>query len=190
MSMQTGHNPKAPTDTHGNQVINTNKHQGQILGDGTSNRVVDGFQKDGFGEGEDYGFKVSKSGFDVLTATDDQLVMSSAFNMFKIVGVYEIPVFHDGTSGTTATGSVGHGLAFTPAYAAYLDFGDGTTYTALPYISDFSLSASPGNGVQIMRFYSCTVGPEFFVASVNISGATKSPNTYNFKVYAFRETIT
>lgn len=48
-------------------------------------RVLIGEQEDGFGTGNNYGIKVSQSGSDVLTASDDNLVMSSAFNMLKIV---------------------------------------------------------------------------------------------------------
>ena len=53
-----------------------------------------------------WGFKISIAGYDVKTATDIQLVMSSKFNMLKakLVG--------------TTTGNVAHELAYVPAYFA------------------------------------------------------------------------
>jgi hypothetical protein len=78
-------NPTTPTNSDGVLAIDNNTQAGTTVGDGTTERVLVGFQKDGFGVGQDYGIKVSQDGFDVKTATDEQLVMSSAFNMFKIV---------------------------------------------------------------------------------------------------------
>jgi len=54
----------------------------------------------------DWGMKVSKEGFDVKTCSDDELVMSSSFNMLKnhMVG--------------TTSGSVAHGLPYTPIFFA------------------------------------------------------------------------
>jgi len=54
----------------------------------------------------DWGFKISQDGFDVTTCTDDQLVMSSEFNMVKTKA----------SSTKTGTGdlSTAHGLAYIP----------------------------------------------------------------------------
>ena len=73
----------------GNSTSNTVTYSnapsiGQIESDGTNNRVLVGYDKDGFGTGKDWGIKVSKSGYDVLTAADTNLVMSSAFNNLKV----------------------------------------------------------------------------------------------------------
>lgn len=52
--------------------------------------VQDGFNKAIFGfygDANKFGFKVAQDGFDVLTATDDQLIFNSEQNMFKIAKV-------------------------------------------------------------------------------------------------------
>lgn len=46
----------------------------QVFSDGTSKRMLLGYQKDGWGVGKDFGIKISKEGVDVSTATDDQLL--------------------------------------------------------------------------------------------------------------------
>ena len=53
-----------------------------------------------------FGIKISQEGFDVKTAADKDLVMSSSFNMLKTktVGL------------TVGAGSVAHGLAYIPIF--------------------------------------------------------------------------
>lgn len=46
----------------------------QTLSDGTSKRMLIGFQKDGWGSGKDFGIKISIPGVDVTAATDAQLL--------------------------------------------------------------------------------------------------------------------
>ncbi len=104
-------NPITPTNSDGVLAIDNNSQEGTTVGDGTTDRVLVGFQKDGFGTGQDYGIKVSQDGYNVKTASDDQLVMSSAFNMFKIVqtGTVTIPEFSvqpDGSGVYVNSGSV------------------------------------------------------------------------------------
>jgi len=62
-----------------------------------------------------WGMRVSKEGYDVLTCSDKDLVMSSNFNLLKSKAV-----------GTTA-GSVAHGLSYIPVFFAMET--DGTTGT-------------------------------------------------------------
>lgn len=75
--------------------------------DGTPHILL-GYQEDGFGTGQNHGFKVSQQGVDVRTATDDQLVMSSAFNMLRIVetgsATVNVPVSY--TTGSVHTADV------------------------------------------------------------------------------------
>lgn len=49
----------------------------QVFSDGNNKRMLFGFQKDGWGEGKDFGMKISIEGVDVTSATEDQLL----FNM-------------------------------------------------------------------------------------------------------------
>ena len=53
-----------------------------------------------------WGIKVSKPGFDVKTATDDQLVMSSEYSSLKVAH----------TDAPTTSGTYTHGLGYTPAF--------------------------------------------------------------------------
>lgn len=78
-------------------------------------------------EGNDrfYGVKVSQPGSDVTTAEDSDLIMSSAFNMFKIVdsGTLTVPAFtktapaSQGSASYTYT----HDLGYKPLVLAYVD---------------------------------------------------------------------
>jgi hypothetical protein len=51
-----------------------------------------------------WGIKVSKPGYDVKTCTDDQLVMSSKLNIFKVAAI-----------GSTS-GTYNHGLSYAPTF--------------------------------------------------------------------------
>lgn len=46
----------------------------QVFSDGSNKRMIIGFQKDGWGAGQDFGIKVSIPGIDVTKATDAQLL--------------------------------------------------------------------------------------------------------------------
>lgn len=61
----------------------------QVLSDGTNKRMIFGYQKDGWGTGKDFGIKISKAGVDVMTATDDQLILSmdlETWNFYDVDG--------------------------------------------------------------------------------------------------------
>ena len=59
-----------------NRVIDIiNSFQQQIVfADGTTKRMLIGYQKDGWGEGKDFGIKISIDGVNVYDATEDQLL--------------------------------------------------------------------------------------------------------------------
>lgn len=46
----------------------------QIFSDGTTKRMLIGYQKDGWGVGKDFGIKISQETVDVTTANDDELL--------------------------------------------------------------------------------------------------------------------
>lgn len=50
--------------------------QTQVLANGTTKQFLFGYQKDGWGTGNDFGMKMSIDGVDVTTATDDELIFS------------------------------------------------------------------------------------------------------------------
>lgn len=153
-------------------------------------QILVGRQTDGFGTGIDYGIKVSQQGIDVRTATNDQLVMSSAFNMFKIVGVYTLDIYHDGTSGTSQFASITHNLGYVPAIVPYVGANGTGFYNPLPYIAAYGYSATPGVGLTISRIAFCEVVTSTYMQfNVIVSGGAATARTYNFKVFAFKETM-
>tara|TARA_Y100000310_G_C20630674_1_gene788466 strand:- start:287 stop:601 length:315 start_codon:yes stop_codon:yes gene_type:complete len=54
----------------------------------------------------DWGIKISEEGFDVKTAADEDLVMSSSFDMLKT----------SATGSATGATTVAHGLAYIPIF--------------------------------------------------------------------------
>ena len=67
----------------------------------------------------DYGFKVSKTGFDVLTAADENMSMSSKLNSFKI---YAQGAIHKAVApSNNYTVTVAHNLGYKPAFLVFSD---------------------------------------------------------------------
>ena len=95
----------------------------------------------------DWGIKISQDGVDVKTATPQQLIMSNAYNALKVKMV-----------GNT-TGSVAHGLAYTPIYFAMSKISStkwgiiGQNYfSGMPYV-DSSNFVSQGGGTNESKYY-------------------------------------
>lgn len=98
----------------GNGVEYSSPSVGTKVNDGTNDRIIVGYDKDGFGTGVNYGIKVSKPGYDVDTATDAQLLMSSAFNMLKVYATGTVTLTTSGGSPRTANTVVTHNLGYSP----------------------------------------------------------------------------
>lgn len=87
----------------------------EIIKDDTGvRRILSGKGKDGF-----YGLKVSKPTFDVYEASDDELILNSDQNNFKIVDDGTTSVNSDGS--TLNWSSVPHGLDYTPIALGFLN---------------------------------------------------------------------
>ena len=78
-------------------------------------------------------FKLSQSGNNVLTCTDDKLIWSSDFNSFKIVqaGTATVNIAGAAYAGTTVTA---HNLGYIPGIQGYLTLASGTN-APLPYVT-------------------------------------------------------
>lgn len=111
----------------------------RLVHDGITNRVLLGYDKDGFGTGNDYGIKVSKAGFDVLTAADSNLILSSAFNSFKIVTTGNVSLTIPNATGSVSV-SVAHGLSAPPMVVAAYLAPAGAVYHPLPYFTQGAYS--------------------------------------------------
>jgi hypothetical protein len=103
-----------------------NMQEVQIFKDDTgTRRVLLGKGADGF-----YGVKVSQTGNDVYTASDNELVMSSAFNSFKIAETGTATLTKAASSLYNSL-SVPHSLGVPPIAMAYLN--SSTFRLQLPY---------------------------------------------------------
>jgi hypothetical protein len=134
--------------------------------DSGQERLLIGYQQGGFSNGS-VGIKLSQTGVPVLSATNDQLIFSSDFNLFKIVAsgtitAPDVTTAADGTNTNSggATTSIAHGLNFTPLIIAFVEVSS-TQYTLMPYSETVSAS-SPSGGI-ISSFYRATT------SSTNIS---------------------
>lgn len=109
------------TDTQGNAAIINQDNKGYIVNDGTDNRVLLGYQKDGFGTGIDYGLKVSQTGYDVLSTSSTNLSFNSAQNIFKIVtkGSGTIPSFSISGTPNASLITIPHGQSHVPVCFVY-----------------------------------------------------------------------
>lgn len=152
---------------------------------GTPNILI-GYDKGGFGT-EDYGIKVAQQGVDVREATDDQLVMSSAFNMFKIVQSGEASLTLDNpvTAWQRDSVSVTHDLGYSPAHIAYIQF---------PVSAGGELLQLPLTGINTS---SGAIASNWYAAvddtTITFHGLTNGASlwdglTVTFKYYLLRET--
>lgn len=73
----------------------------------------------------DYGLKVSRSGFDVATADDTQLLFSSKFPLFKIkaTGTVDITIPNGSFN---ASASIAHGVANPAGHMVFYQAGGGS----------------------------------------------------------------
>lgn len=127
--------------------------------------------------------KLSQEGYDVLTATDDQLIWSSDFNSFKIVesGTATIPANAAGAD--TQYVIVQTGLDFNPVVIAYV--------TELNY--QFPIP-SIGTGLSLSQSWTYIVGLDGigavrFTYSQDATGAA-NPSGQTVRYYLLREITT
>lgn len=107
-------------------------------------------------------FKVSKTGFDVLSATNDQLLFNSAQDTFKIVstGNATIPGFTLTDAGVglwssnSVVGTVAHGLSYIPIVLAYVAVAG--AYYSLPYSISNAISTTSSYSEQIIIYADAT----------------------------------
>jgi len=138
----------------------------KIINNGTTPTILFGYQAGGF-NGLDYGLKVAKPGVDVIHATDDQLVFSSAFNVFKIVKTMTLTLTKAAASADTGLVSAPHDLGYVPTFAAFASY-DGTLYQPMP-ISTPEISGA-GVGLTVLSAFAQA-------DSTNVYAELLAPNT-------------
>lgn len=142
-----------------------------------------------------YGLFVSPEGEDVYTTTAPDLVFNSSQNVFKVVqsGTLDLtqasvadPGVGNYASGSGTLGTVTHGLGYTPAYLAFLEFTSGVR-ALLPWDS-FS---SPGaTQARWDTYYAASSATSFFVQyriTVNGMGAATFALPVSVKYYLLQE---
>jgi hypothetical protein len=156
----------------GSNIVSDAGEQQIRVSDDTSDRVLLG----AIGDGE-WGLKVSVSGVDVTTASDDDLLFDSTRNTFKILST--------GTATLTVTGTgqfqvqIVHNLGYTPAFLAFVDAGAGFR-SPLPAYAYSALGA-------ITAEYNIVVNATYTRLYINnLSAAT--PFTNSFRYYLLQQT--
>src|SRR3990167_145212 len=118
----------------------------------------------------DYGLKISKNGYDVLTATDVNTSMSSEFNSFKVSAQGNLTKAISPSSSIQV--KVSHSLGYRPAFLVFSErqvgetrryqapFADGAIYATVDaYIStttltiDITTGGSSGTGTLNLYYY-------------------------------------
>jgi len=91
---------------------------------------------------DDYGIKISKEGYDVKTASVENLIMTSASNLLKakLIGTYE------------GVGTIAHGLSYVPIYISRTK---GGTLERMSFNSNASIDSTNLNleGSLIKKYY-------------------------------------
>jgi hypothetical protein len=85
-----------------------------------------------------HGIEVSRPGYDVKTATPQQMAMSSRYSGFKIAAQGSTTVTI-GASGTLATTVLTHNLGYIPAFLCFAESQNGGYEAYRQLVNDFSL---------------------------------------------------
>jgi hypothetical protein len=156
----------------GSNIVSDAGEQQIRVSDDTSDRVLLG----AIGDGE-WGLKVSVSGVDVTTASDDDLLFDSTRNTFKILST--------GTATLTVTGTgqfqveIPHNLGYTPAFLAFVDAGAGFRSPLPAYVYN--------NLGAITAQFNIVVNATYTRLYIdNLSTAT--PFTERFRYYLLQQT--
>ena len=149
------------------------------------NKAVFGF----LDESDTFGLKVAKEGYNVLTATDDQLIFNSTQNVFKIVqkgtASLTIPAV---TGATTFQTTINHNLGYTPIPLVFE--GTGPSYLALPVSHGLTTS---GLFVAANAIFYYDVSSSTLNINANTGQNAGNPSysgTFQFTYYLLQETVT
>lgn len=166
-----------------------------IVNDGSTDILLAGLRLDGL-----IAVEVAQEGFDVKTATDDQLVFSSRFNLFKIVDRGEIPITMPAVANGTAeivSEIVEHDLGYSPLVLAWITFDSpmspGTITTRVFGAGQINYGTISAGSIAItyLSLETVTALPDevrFNWKSVNAAGITLPPVDATIKYYILSET--
>lgn len=136
--------------------------------------------------------KLSQPGYDVATATDDQLIWSSDFNSFKIVETGSTSI--QGSSSSVSFASVAFTRTYTKppivtAYAVVNDTGVATEPKLLPYVKYVADGGAvpPMYGVYYILDVGATTTEVLFTLDNSFNGSGSSVSA-TIKYYVMQET--
>jgi hypothetical protein len=153
-----------------------------LVNDGANDRVLVGQRADG-----SYGIDVSKTGFDISSGASN-LVMSSSFNMFKIVAT--------GTSTVIVTAGYVNGDSFYSSTINFAALGLTASPAVLAYFTPAIAGYSDGLMVPHVRTAGTSIGysvrylvfPTTLTFEVNMGVLVGAQGDYIFRYYILQET--
>lgn len=206
--------PTTATTPNGLEITRDTKSQGKIVTDGRQDIMTYGQLKDGrvglqFNDSSnerlfmgrdttgDLVFKFSQSGYDASTADDDDLILSSQFNSFKIAKIMNVSTTINYNSGNQNTwfnsSATAHDLGYAPAYVAFITIpqaiagGGALPATNLP---NPALVYGTATGIVIVVFVGQVSVDATNVTIAGQIGQTIANSNYviSAKVYLLKET--
>lgn len=154
--------------------------------------------------------KLSQSSHDVTTATDDQLIWSSDFNLFKVVrtGTLTLPLVSVTvaaaagmySSTTSSSTPVAHGLGYKPSIVSFVEDSSFTGTDGLPALSpmnttNYSLFIGGGGGIGIISrrifvddTYVFAKGNYYVLVNGSGFAGTYTSDAVTIRYYLLRET--
>lgn len=137
------------------------------------------------------GFKVSKPGFDVRTASDANLIFNSAQNVFKIALTGTVSIVVAGGSDTSGTATVTHNLGYNPIIFGTVTLPAGLSSEIVQFPGAYWTYQPAVGGVG--EFYRPRVVFEYFASNTNstlfqIRNANLAGGTYVVRYYMLQET--
>jgi len=130
----------------------------------------------------DKAFLISLSGYDVNSATPEQMAVHSGFDYPKIeedmVGVVDYTVPASVSAGTIVIATIDHNLGYVPKVVCFVQDIDNvfrTEYAILPYLTDYGLTTGD--------VFHCTVNTTQLKLTYVIDSTATSPGTlgHDFK---------
>lgn len=125
-------------------------------------------------------FKIAKPGFDVKTATDEQLAYSSEWDTLKAsaIGLENLTI---PAASTSVDLDITHGLGYAPAFFALIRI-SGTTFSPLPFSNVFT----DLNG----RIASASARSDTTKLRIRVLATAAAPElTLTFKYYIFHNQL-
>jgi len=181
----------------GFRAISNEARTSIVKDDAGQQRLLTGYQQGGFSNG-DVGVKLSQTGVDVGQATDDQLIFSTDFNLFKIAQSGTVSYTPPSSlAGATPqlVATIPHNLGVSPAFMVYVTNPNlsGVGYTS-PGLTNLPSTVYITNSGSIILVSTADVDTtNLYIRFTYLAGGAGSITgleafTWNYKYYILRET--